>query len=143
MNWLEREGYALHLEDVRLEPFSLENNIVGFCSLCKSELKSIAYYRQDSEWLVCARCQGEHLVLIQYDLDWNWLSDQDLQISAETKSISISTISRDKLEAVFTPAEIRDMEAFERGEPYTRQNLYRARAKYEKFEKLFGVRINL
>jgi hypothetical protein len=141
MNRLEQGSYVLLSDSRRSEPVSLERNMVGFCTRCETELESIAYYRSEIGWQVCARCKGDHLVLMQFDLDWNWLGDQELEIAAEQKSISM--LPREKLEAVFTAAEIRDMEAFERGEPYVRQNLYRARAKYDKFEKLFGVRINL
>lgn len=141
MNRLEHGSYALLLDGRRIEPVSLEKNMVGFCTRCETELESIAYYRSEIGWQVCARCNGDHLVLMQFDLNWNWLDDQELEISAEQTSISI--IPREKLEAVFTAAEIRDMVAFERGEPYVRQNLYRARAKYDKFEKLFGVKIDL
>ncbi|MDM7912625.1 MAG: hypothetical protein QUS09_05955 [Methanotrichaceae archaeon] len=141
MNRLEQGSYVLLSDGRRIEPVSLEKNMVGFCARCETELESIAYYRSDAGWQVCARCKGDHLVLMQFDPNWNWLGDQDLEISAEKKSISM--IPREKLEAVFTAAEIRDMVAFERGEPYVRQNLYRARAKYDKFEKLFGERIDL
>jgi hypothetical protein len=141
MNLLEQGSNALLLNGIRLEPVSLEKNIVGFCARCESELESVAYYRSERGWQVCARCKDDHLVLVQFDLDWNWLGDQELEISAEKKGIT--TLPREKLEAVFTAAEIRDMVAFERGEPYVRQNLYRARAKYDKFEKLFGVKIDL
>ncbi|MCK7515654.1 MAG: hypothetical protein MZV70_74550 [Desulfobacterales bacterium] len=85
--------------------------------------------------------QKEHLVLMRYDRQWNWLGDMDLEISKE--KVSISSIAKEKLEAVFTQAEIRDMLACQQGLPYTRQNLYRARAKYEKFEKLFGIKIDI
>lgn len=141
MNRLEQGSYVLLSDDRRIEPVSLEKNMVGFCARCEAELESIAYYRFEVGWQVCARCKGDHLVLMQFDLNWKWLGDQELEMSAEQKSISV--LPREKLEAVFTAAEIRDMEAFERGEPYVRQNLYRARAKYDKFEKLFGVRIDL
>lgn len=141
MNRLEQGSYDLLSDGRRIEPVSLEKNMVGFCARCETELESVAYYRSEIGWQVCARCKGDHLVLMQFDLNWNWLGDQELEISAEKKSISM--LPREKLEAVFTAAEIRDMEAFERGEPYVRQNLYRARAKYDKFEKLFGERIDL
>jgi hypothetical protein len=141
MNRLEQGSYVLLSDGRRIEPVSLEKNVVGFCARCEAELESIAYYRSEIGWQVCARCKSDHLVLMQFDPNWNWLGDQELEISAEKKSISM--LPREKLEAVFTNAEIRDMEAYERGEPYVRQNLYRARAKYDKFEKLFGVRINL
>jgi hypothetical protein len=141
MNRLEEGCYALHIEGKRLEPVSLERNTVGFCELCGSELESLAYHRTESVWLVSARCKEGHLVLMRYNLDWNWLGDQELQMTA--KEEDISSLNKEQLEAVFTPAEIRDMLACVRGQPYTRQNIYRARAKYEKFEKLFGIRINI
>ncbi len=141
MNRLEEGCYALLIEGKRLEPASLEKNTVGFCERCESDLESLAYHRTESGWLVSARCKEEHLVLMRYDLDWNWLGDQELQMIA--KKGSISSLTKEQLEAVFTPAEIRDMLACERGQPYTRQNIYRARAKYEKFEKLFGIKIDI
>lgn len=141
MNRLEEESFALSFNGRRLEPVSLEKNVVGFCSKCEDELVSVAYHRSDDDWLVCARCNNNHLLLIHYDGGWNWLGDLELEMVPEFKSIS--SIPREKLEAIFTPAEIRTLEACERGLPFTRQNLYRARAKYEKFEKLFGVKINL
>jgi hypothetical protein len=141
MNRLEEGSHVLLLDGRRVEPVSLEKNMVGFCTQCESELESIAYYRSNDGWEVCARCKEDHLVLMQFDSGWNWLGDQELEISSEKKSISL--IPREKLEVVFTPAEIRDMEACERGDPYVRQNLYRARAKYDRFEKLFGMKIDL
>jgi hypothetical protein len=141
MNHLDKENMVLSLGEKRLEPASVERNMVGFCSLCNAEMESIAYHLNEQNWLVSARCSGEHLVLMRYDLDWNWLGDEDLEVSAGAESIS--TLPREKLEAVFTPAEIRDMLAYERGEPYTRQNLYRARAKFDRFERLFGIKIKV
>lgn len=141
MNRLEQGSFALFFDGKRLEPVSLEKNIVGFCSKCENDLESVAYHRSDDEWLVSACCDNKHLFLIHYDGDWNWLGDLELVTAPEFKSIS--SIPKEKLEAVFTPAELRTLEACEQGKFFTRQNLYRARAKYEKFEKLFGVKINL
>lgn len=145
MNCLEQESFALLTENGRrLEPVSREMNRVGLCDRCESDLESLAYHRTESGWMVSARCKKDHFVLMRYDLQWNWLGDQELQISAKEKGTSsISSVEREKLEAVFTSAEIRDMLACESGQPFTRQNLYRARAKYEKFEKLFGIKINI
>ncbi len=145
VNRLEKESYVLLTDGIRLEPISLDKNIVGFCAKCESELESLAYHKSENSWLVSATCKNEHLVLIRYDTEWKWLDDQTLEMSAKmaTKPGGISTLPKEKLEAVFTPAEIRDMMAYEQGKPYTRQNLYRARAKYEKFEKLFGIKIKL
>jgi hypothetical protein len=141
MNRLEQVSFSLFFDGKRLEPTSLEKNIVGFCSKCDGELESMAYHKTDEGWMVSAACPNQHLVLIQYDGLWNWKGDAQLEIVPEFKSIS--TLPKEQLEAVFTAAEIRTMEACEKGLPYTRQNLYRARAKYDKFEKLFGVKIEL
>lgn len=141
MNQLEEKSRTLIFEGKRLEPVSLESNMVGFCSKCEMDLESVAYHCTEASWLVSARCQKEHLILMRYDRQWNWQGDGDLMIS--TEKVSVSSIAKEKLEAVFTQAEIRDMLACERKTPYTRQNLYRARAKYEKFEKLFGIKIDL
>jgi len=141
MNQLAKSSRILIFEGITLEPFSLACNMVGFCSKCDLDLESLAYHSTESRWLVCAHCKNEHLILMCYDRQWNWLGDYDLEIY--TEEVSISSIAKEKLEAVFTQAEIRDMIACQKGLPYTRQNLYRARAKYEKFEKLFGIKIDV
>jgi hypothetical protein len=141
MNQLEEKSRTLVFEGKRLDPVSLERNMVGFCSKCDADLESLAYHDTESSWLVLARCQKDHLVLMHYDRQWNWLGDMDLEICSE--KVSVSSIAKEKLEAVFTQAEVRDMLACQQGLPYTRQNLYRARAKYEKFEKLFCIKIDI
>ena len=141
MNQLDEKSLNLIFEGRRLEPVSLERNMVGFCSKCEMDLESLAYHCTESNWLISARCQKEHLILMRYDRHWNWQSDSDLEIC--TEKVSVSSIAKEKLGAVFTQAEIRDMLACEQSAPYTRQNLYRARAKYEKFETLFGIKIDI
>ena len=139
---LEIESCRLHSDGTLHQPVSSEENMVGFCTSCDGELWSVAYYETSDLWLVAARCRGcQSFVLIRYDKSWRWLGDFELE--AGPKLAGISSIPKEKLEAVFSASELRAMEAFERGEPYTRQNLYRARAKYAKFEKLFGTRIDL
>lgn len=148
---VDQEKKHLFFEGQKLEPRSVEGNLVGFCSMCEGELWSIAYYRVSEGWMVAARCDKcDKMVLAEYDSSWSWEEDFDLEAAEperstreESKTSSISDLSREELEAVFSPAELRDMERCERGDAYTRQNLYRARAKYEKFERLFGVRIDL
>lgn len=138
---LEPGAFALIFSGQRIEPAFLERNMAGFCSKCDGELESIAYHRLDREWLVSAHCQKEHYVLIRFDLEWGWLGDHDLELARETKSISV--LPKEQLEAVFSPGELKTLEAVEQGKPYLRQSLYRARAKFEKFEKLFGLKIKL
>jgi hypothetical protein len=141
MNRLEQKSHALAFEGKRLEPVSLEKNAVGLCSRCESDLTSLAYHRNGADWLVCAQCKNDHMILMCYDQKWNWRGDRELQISPD--EVRVSSIAKEKLESVFTQAEIRDMLSCESGMPYVRQNLYRARAKYDKFEKLFGLKLNL
>jgi hypothetical protein len=141
MNRIEENSLVLIQGGRRLEPVSREKNLVGFCSRCQADLYSIAYHNTDDRWLVSAGCNNGHLFLLQYDRQWRWLQDGDLERVKEV--VHICDIAREKLEVVFTAAEIRDMAACQQGQPYTRQNLYRARAKYEKFERLFGIKIDL
>ena len=141
MNQIEENSLVLIFKGQRLEPVSREKNMVGLCSRCEADLYSIAYHNTDDRWLVSAGCNNGHLFLLQYDRQWRWLQDGDLEMKKEV--VRICDIAREKLEAVFTAAEIRDLAACQEGQPYTRQNLYRARAKYEKFERLFGIKIDL
>jgi hypothetical protein len=141
MNRIEETSRVLHFGERTQEPVSKDLNMVGFCSRCDAELSSLAYYSTEDFWLVYAGCSNGHLVLMQYDRQWKWLEDCGLEIFR--KDCDISSIAKEKLEAVFTQAEIRDMAACQNGQPYTRQNLYRARAKYEKFERLFGIKIKI
>jgi hypothetical protein len=148
---LNQEKKLLFFEGRKLEPRSVEENVAGFCSDCDGELWSIAYYQVSEGWLVASRCEGcDRMVLSRYDPSWSWEEDLDLEAAEQersakedSKTSSISDLPKEQLEAVFTPAELRDMERCEKGEAYTRQNLYRARAKYGKFERLFGVRIDI
>ncbi|MCU0637580.1 MAG: hypothetical protein MUE87_03030 [Methanothrix sp.] len=141
MNRIEEKSRVLYIGERKLEPISKDRNMVGFCSRCDAELFSLAYHSTEISWLVCASCSNDHIVLMRYDRGWRWLEDCSLEIFREDSDIS--SISKEKLEAVFTKAEIRDMMACQSRQPYTKQNLYRARAKYEKFERLFGVKINI
>ena len=107
MNQLDETSHNLIFEGKRLEPVSLECNMVGFCSKCDLDLESLAYHSTESNWLVCAHCKNEHLILMRYDRQWNWQGDYDLETF--TEKVSVSSIAKEKLETVFTQAEIRDM----------------------------------
>ena len=75
MNQLDEKSHNLIFEGRRLEPVSLESNMVGFCSKCDADLESLAYHCTESNWLVSARCKNEHLILMRYDRQWNWQGD--------------------------------------------------------------------
>lgn len=139
---------ALYFGGERLEPRSVGEGLAGFCAGCGGELSSLGCYSTAGGWLVASRCRGcGAIVLAEYDSRWAWKGDRVVAMAAPSpgprKMPKISDLPREELEAVFTPAELRDMERCERGEPYLRQNLYRARAKYDRFERLFGVRIDI
>lgn len=141
MNRLDLQDRTLFFDGKKLEAISGDKRAVGFCSKCGQELESLGYFREGPGWLLAAQCSHGHPVLISYDDDWGWLGDTDLEISTGQKRLS--EMSREQLEIVFSPGEIKAMEATERREEVSRQNLYRARAKYDKFERLFGVRIRI
>jgi len=141
MNQIEEKSHILIFQGQRLQPISSVGNAVGFCSHCDGELLSFGYYSMGNDWIVSARCSNGHTILMRYDCQWNWLGDHEVQIVRDRADVS--TIDRNMLEAVFTQAEIRDMLACQQKKPYTRQNLYRARAKYQKFESLFGIKLDL
>jgi hypothetical protein len=141
MNQLTEKGMFLLFNGERHNPLSQSRNVIGFCSTCGSDLESLAYYSTDSEWLVSAQCAKGHLALIRYGRDWSWLDDLPLEFLKE--EVNVADLPREKLDAIFTPAEIRDMIACQEGSPYVRQNIYRARTKYERFEKLFGIKIDI
>lgn len=138
----------LVLDDTKLSPVSREQNRVGICTACGGDLLSLGYYKHAGRWMVAARCGAcSRALLMVYGEDWSWIEDLPLVVEAEgdaaKASLRVSEVPRERLEVVFTPAEIRDMIAFQEGRPYVRQNLYRARAKLDRFERLFGVRIEL
>lgn len=140
----------LVLDDTTVSPVSREQNRVGICTACDGYLLSLGYYRQAGRWMVAARCSVcARALLMVYGDDWSWIEDLPLVMDEVNRhepaitSLRVSEVPQERLEVVFTPAEIRDMIAFQEGRPYVRQNLYRARAKLERFERLFGVRIEL
>jgi hypothetical protein len=138
----------LVLEDAKVSPVSREQNRVGSCRACDGDRLSLGYYRHAGKWMVAARCSAcSRALLMVYGEDWSWIEDLPLMVAAEghaaKASLRVSEVPRERLEVVFTPAEIRDMIAFQEGRPYVRQNLYRARAKLDRFERLFGARIEL
>lgn len=138
----------LVLDGAKVSPVSREQNRVGICTACDGDLLSLGYYRHAGRWMVAARCGAcSRALLMVYDEDWSWIEDMPLVVDDEERapaaSLRVSEVPQERLEVVFTPAEIRDMIAFQEGRSYVRQNLYRARAKLDRFERLFGIRIEL
>ena len=83
MNQIEEKSHTLIFKGQRLQPISSEENPVGFCSRCEAELLSLGYYSTGAGWLVSARCSNGHLILMHFDLLWNWLGDLDAEVVKE------------------------------------------------------------
>lgn len=140
---LDMDAPALIAGISRLQPVLLKENPVGFCRHCGGELSSTGYFQDEKRWLVASICGScDSRTLLSYDLDWNWIEDLQLPIASDI-GLPVSAIPEEQLSAVFTGAEIRDMRAMESGGPYIRQNIYRARSKLERFQRLFGTKIKL
>lgn len=111
---------VLLFEDAEISPVSTEQNPVGICSSCDGDLISLAYYRHADRWMVAARCSGcSQAILMVYSDDWSWIEDRPLSIEEQNQrsTLKVSEVPLERLEVVFTPAEIRDMLAFQEGDP--------------------------
>jgi hypothetical protein len=87
-----------------------------------------------------------------YDSEWNWIYEAPiallpLQIPITNPIIDnqkgLEGISLKKLEAVFSRGEIEALFARAKNETPIRQYLYRARKKYELFEEIFDLHLEL
>ncbi|OPX78413.1 MAG: hypothetical protein A4E45_01212 [Methanosaeta sp. PtaB.Bin039] len=142
-------SFTLLAKDGPIEPISLQRNSIGFCH-CGGELVSRAYFPWMG-WAVAAACSDCHrLILLEYGTDWTWRKDTaleevvdpgDVDTQHPVEVVPVSAVPMEQLQSVFTRAEIRDLLALQEGRPYVRQNVYRARAKFELFERLFRIRI--
>ncbi|MFZ2497772.1 MAG: hypothetical protein ACP5N0_09305 [Methanosarcina sp.] len=133
--------------------YSLEENEIGNCSNCDSMLISLSYHSVGETIVVVTKCVscGAFYVNI-YDSDWNWVDEAPVSLLPIPISISnqiiddwkgLETIPLKKLEAVFSRGEIEALFARAKEETPIRQYLYRARKKYELFEEIFDMRLEL
>jgi hypothetical protein len=154
---------ALYLDSVELPLHSQEENVIGTCSNCNSDVQSISYHVRNDNMVVAARCTNCDTVhVIMYDDLWNWLGDEIVSTrfisennttpSTVTKAIEshdsddllyLRSIPSNKLSAVFSPAEIEAMFFKASDQKYVRQYLYRARKKYNNFNELFDTILNI
>ncbi|TGC09357.1 hypothetical protein [Methanolobus halotolerans] len=143
----------------------LEQNFIGACSKCNADVVSISYHIYDDQNAVAAKCTNcEQLYAIIYDAFWIWIGehliDCDPHCTPALEEVSITpaseyqeeasedlqvlqAIPQKKLSTVFTPAEIDSMFAKAAGKKYVRQYLYRARKKFDDFQELFDVYLNI
>ena len=143
----------------------IENNEVGICSSCKANLLSISYHTINEDLVIVSKCDNCGLIYANiYDNNWAWLdeviishfldgiskndvkcnsivygSDDDLN----EKLQSLNNIPMKQLKIIFSSAEITAIFARAKGDDCVRQYLYNARKKYDKFEDVFGIAIDI
>ena len=144
----------------------LEQNFIGACSKCNADVISISYHTNGDHTTVAAKCTNcGQMYAIIYDAFWNWIGEHSIDLRnpydapcQEPNSITttgecqevlsddfkdLQSIPTKKLLTVFTPAEIETMFAKAAGKKHVRQYLYRARKKYDDFQELFGIYLNI
>ena len=144
---------SLYIEESRIPAYSLEKNEIGNCSNCDAIIMSLSYHSVGDTIVVVTKCAscGAFYVNI-YDSGWNWIDEAPVsllpipipisnQIIADYKGLE--RISMKKLEAVFSRGEIEALFTRAKNETPTRQYLYRARKKYDLFEEIFDLRLEL
>ncbi|WP_440948476.1 hypothetical protein ACSAZL_09745 [Methanosarcina sp. T3] len=144
---------TLYIDENRIPAHSLENNEIGNCTNCDSILMSLSYHATGEYMAVITRCTscGAFYANI-YDSDWNWVDEIQVMLLPIPIPISnpvidswedLKNVPIKKLEAVFSKGEIEAL--FDRAKDRTpvRQYLYRARKKYELFEEIFDLRLEL
>jgi hypothetical protein len=156
-------NHTLYLDSVELPLHSQEENVIGTCSNCNSDVWSISYHVLNDNTVVAAKCIiCDTVHAIMYDDLWNWLGEEIISTglisgnnaasSTVTKAIEspdsdgllyLRSIPSKKLSAVFSPAEIEAMFFKASDQKYVRQYLYRARKKYHNFNELFDTILNI
>ncbi|AEH60787.1 conserved hypothetical protein [Methanosalsum zhilinae DSM 4017] len=163
------ETNILNIDGNLLEPCSLDENETGSCISCSNKLISISYHQMDNPDIgkaniVVSECDGCRSIFASlHDGDWNWIDDIQVSDHLEStplqkitplnehskkesslkESVRIEDIPEEKLRAVFSPKELEAIYAKYNGNHCVRQYLYRARKKYSKFKKLFGIELNI
>lgn len=144
---------TLYIEENRIPAYSLEKNEIGNCTACDSMLMSLSYHSAGENIAVitkCISCGAFYANL--YDSDWNWVDEVQITLLPIPILISnpviyswkeLEAVPIKKLEAVFSKGEIEAL--FDRAKDKTpvRQYLYRARKKYDLFEEIFDLRLEL
>jgi len=144
---------TLYIDENRIPAYSLEKNEIGNCTSCDSILVSLSYHAAGENIAVITKCTscGTFYANI-YDSYWNWVDE--IQVTLLPIPIPISNPVVDsweelkavpikKLEAVFSKGEIEALFARAKDKTPIRQYLYRARKKYELFEEIFDLRLEL
>ena len=156
---------VLCIDKCQLPSHGVENNEVGICSSCEANLLSISYHTFNEDLVIVSKCGNCGLVYANiYDNNWAWLdevvishfSDDTCNNDTKCNSIecgsdeninekleSLNNIPMKQLVTIFSPAEITAIFARAKGDECVRQYLYNARKKYDKFEDVFGIAIDV
>ena len=161
----------LQMDNTIFPSYDLIENPIGTCSFCDAQIISKSYHYLGDTIAVVAYCEkcGASFVNL-YDREWNWLSEQPIShffsyqesdirdrdvkideiVPRVEKSVAedqyftdISKVPMNKLTTIFSPSELEAMIAKSLGEKYVRQYLYRARKKYQKFQDVFGITLDI
>lgn len=144
----ELENNVLHVNGTEVMPYRLEENDIGTCNTCESNLKTLSYHSFNNYILVVTMCSScRRSTLIIYDNDWNWINEvlisQFLEHGISDDLQLLKSISQKQLQTIFSTTEITAMFNRAKGEKCVRQYLYNARKKYQSFEDVFGIKISI
>lgn len=119
--------------------------LAGYCEKCEGCVNSEVCCECEGQHVVVGRCEAcGRVVLLVFDGDWEVMGERVVEGSSLVSDVSdFKSIPYKYLDAVFTPAEIEAMKNKYNNKKYSRQNLYRARKKYEKFKLLFNIELDI
>ncbi len=57
---------------VEIPPYSLEENGIGICNTCESDLVSVSYHSFENNKIIMAKCPECGMICANiYDIEWN------------------------------------------------------------------------
>ena len=155
----------LHIDINQVPAYEIESNEIGICSTCGASLLSLSYHSFDDSLIVVAKCVGCNSFYANvYNTNWIWLDEvsvsniifeKDQGMSGGVTTLKkegvdvdaslklLNNIPMKQLQTIFSPAEINAMFARAKGDECVRQYLYNARKKYNSFEDVFGITIDV
>ncbi|HJH32421.1 MAG TPA: hypothetical protein C5S50_09675 [Methanosarcinaceae archaeon] len=155
---------VLYIDRNSIPAYNIEKNEIGVCSACAANLLSISYHSFD-DLVIVAKCSSCNLISANiYNVDWIWLDEivisHFLSENIQNENVGcglqedrrsdvcanfklLKNIPMKQLQTIFSPAEINAMFSRAKGDECVRQYLYNARKKYDTFENVFGITINV
>ena len=156
---------VLCIDENHYSAYDIENNEVGICSSCGANLLSMSYHTFNESLIIVSKCGNCELIYANiYDNNWVWMNEvvishflddvcnNDVKCNSteceSNKNIneklqSLNNIPMKQLTTIFSSAEITAIFARAKGDECVRQYLYNARKKYDKFEDVFGIKIDV